>query len=362
MNEISIHSGDPAMTAHARPKREPGSRLSVGFVLTHNFTLLAFSGFVDALRLAADEGDRSRQISCSWSIVSHDMRPIRASCGVEITPTTGLENSGQFDYIVVVGGVLDGRDVHADLKAYLKRADSLSVPLVSVCTGCFVLARLNLFQGRKCCVSWFHVSEFEHRFPEVDATCEELFVIDRDRISCAGGTSVIHLAAHLVEQHCGAAVARKALRIMIEGEQRSPIAPQPQPLWGATSKDFRVRKAMLLMERTLGNPLSCEFIAKHVGLSQRQLERLFRLEMGQTPSDFLMSLRLRNAHDLLQTCREPITDIALQCGFVSRSHFAASFRMKYGHSPSSARSRAKAQGTSAQHESRFSAAGEGGTL
>lgn len=78
MNEISIRGGGPAMTANARPKREPGSRLSMGFPLTHNFTLLAFSGFVDALRLATDEGDRSRQMNCSWSIVSHD---IALPCG-----------------------------------------------------------------------------------------------------------------------------------------------------------------------------------------------------------------------------------------------------------------------------------------
>lgn len=318
------------------------SRLSIGFILTQNFTLLAFSGFVDTLRLAADEGDGSRQIGCTWSIVSPDGLAIRASCGVMVSPTTTLVDPRHFDYIVVVGGVLDGRDIHAELKVYLREADRLSIPLVTVCTGCFVLAKLGLFEGRRCCVSWFHIVEFAHRNPELESTCEEQFVIDRDRISCAGGSSVIHLAAHLVEKHCGPALARKALRIMIEGERRAPSTPQPQPLYGATTSDFRVRKAMLLMERTLSDPVSTEFVARHVGVSRRQLERLFRLQLDQTPSEYQRALRLRHANELLRNCKRSIADIALQCGFANRSHFAASFRLKFGQSPSLARVRVQA--------------------
>lgn len=314
-------------------------KLSIGFILCPNFTLLAFSGFVDTLRLAADEGDGSRQIGCSWSIMSPDGLPIRASCGVQVSPTLALVQPQRFDYIVVVGGVLDGRDIHVGLKDYLREADRLSVPLIAVCTGCFVLAKLGLFEGRRCCVSWFHIVEFMHRHPEVQSTCEELFVIDRDRISCAGGASVMHLAAHLVDQHCGPSLASKALRIMIEGERRTPIAPQPQPLCGVKASDFRVRKAMLLMERTLSEAVSMEFIALHVGVSRRQLERLFKLQLNQTPSEFQRMLRLKTAHELLSNCDESVADIALQCGFTNSSHFSASFRAKFGQSPSFARVR-----------------------
>lgn len=314
-------------------------RLNIGFILAPNFTLLAFSGIVDTLRLAADEFDRSRQINCSWSILSHDMRPIRSSCGVSILPTSELIDPVCFDYIVVVGGVMDGQDLHVKLKTYLQQANGWAVPLVSVCTGCFVLANLGLLRDYRCCVSWFHAAEFGHRFPEIDATSEELFVIDRDRISCAGGVSVIHLAAHLVEKYCGPTAARKALRIMIETKQLPAVTLQPQPLFGANSRDLRVRKALLLMERTLSNPVSTDFIARHVGLSKRQLERLFRTEIQQTPADFFLAMRLNKAQDMLRICKESITGIALECGFTNRSHFAATFRTKYGFSPSLARER-----------------------
>ena len=175
---------------------------------------------------------------------------------------------------------------------------------------------------------------FEARFPQVQASSDELFIIDRDRLTCAGGTSVVQMASHLVASHCGPAHARKALRIMIEDAVLPQMSPQPQPLVAEKTDERRVRKAMLLLERNLGNPLSPAFVARHVGLSLRQLERLFRTELDISPAGFALKLRLANAHQMLLGTRAPIIDIALECGFVNRSHFARSFRAAYGKSPS----------------------------
>lgn len=324
------------MRSHAPTPQD--CRLSVGFVLAPNFTLLAFSAFVDTLRLAADEGDRSRPIRCSWSVLSHDMRPVRASCGITVAPTAELADPRAHDYVVVVGGLLGSPALPAPLQDYLRQAAALDVPLVAVCTGSFMLAQLGLLRNRRCCVSWFHFAEFEARFPQVEASSDQLFVIDQDRLTCAGGTSVVHLAAHLVARHCGAQPAAKALRIMIEQTPLPPAAPQPQPLfWAEKTEERRVRKAMLLIERNLGNPLSSAFVARHVGISARQLERLFKAELGTSPAGFALKLRLASAHLLIATGTEPIADIALQCGFVSHSHFARSFRAAYGKRPSDLR-------------------------
>ena len=94
---------------------------------------------------------------------------------------------------------------------------------------------------------------------------------------------------------------------------------------------------MLLLERNLGNPLSPEFVARHVGLGTRQLERLFKAELGLSPAGFALQLRLANARQLLLHTRAPVSDIALQCGFVNRSHFARSFRAAFGKTPSQLR-------------------------
>lgn len=318
-------------------KRTGLGKLSVAFVLSPKFTLLAFSAFADTLRLAADEGDRSRPIQCHWTILSHDMRPIRASCGVEVLPASELLDPAQFDYVAVVGGLLDGPRPATALLDYLRLAASHGVPLIGVCTGSFVLARLGLLSGRRSCVSWFHHAEFADAFPELDASSDDLFLVDGDRLTCAGGTSVVHLASWLVEKHCGRVQAAKALRIMIEQPRLQANSAQPQPTVGHVTDELRVRKAMLLIERNLANPLSTEFISQHVRLSVRQLERLFKSELGMAPSDWALQLRLRHAYELLRHGRDPIVDVALQCGFVNNSHFARRFRAMFGFAPSEVR-------------------------
>lgn len=319
---------------------KPG--LSIGFILQPDFTLVAFSSFVDALRLAGDEGDRSRQVRCRWAVLSHDMRPIRASCGIEISPSSELGDPGEFDYIVVVGGLLPGgRKLNPRLLSYVRQAGGAGKTLVGVCTGSFILARAGLMKQHRSCVSWFHYRDFVLEFPGHAVTSDQLFVTDRNRISCAGGTSVVHLAAHLIERHVSKPEAQKALRIMIEKAALPSRSPQPQPSFGRETDNPWIRRAMLLMERKAGTRFSVLEIARELHVSARHLERLFHAELGVSPSDFARTLRLRRAHDLLVDTRQPISEVALDTGFADGSHFSRRFRDAYGKSPSQVRREAR---------------------
>ena len=169
--------------------------LSIGFVLTSRFTLCAFANFVDVLRLAADEGDRSRPIRCHWQVLSATGDPVRSSCGVSVQPDAGLGDPARFDYIVVVGGLIDEiARLNPAYVAFLQRASSAGVPLVGVCTGAFVLHAAGLMDGYKCCVSWFHRADFLESFDGLAPVSDQIFVVDRDRITCSGGASSAHLA------------------------------------------------------------------------------------------------------------------------------------------------------------------------
>jgi transcriptional regulator GlxA family with amidase domain len=317
--------------------------LSIGFILQPDFTLLAFAGFIDALRLAADERDGSRPIRCSWAVLSDSDAPIRASCGIHVKPTGVLADPKQFDYLVVVGGLLaGGLRLSPRIVDYLRAAHREGVPLIGICTGSFVLARAGLMRGYRACVSWFHHEEFRREFPDHPAVSSQLFIVDRNRITCAGGTSVVHLAAHLIERHCTRNDAMKALRIMIEKAPLSPRTPQPQPSFAHATENIHVRRAMLMMERNFAAPFSIEAIARRMHVSQRQLERLFRLELGMTPSQFASRLRLQAARDLLIFTTAPIAAIAAECGFADCSHFSRNFRACFGESPSATRAGARA--------------------
>src|SRR5699024_2037836 len=109
-----------------------------------------------------------------------------------------------FDYVVVVGGLLSQQSLpSASTPAFLLHAAAANVPLIALCTGPFALAQAGLMHGRRCCVSWYHYHDLVERYPEVTPVADQLFVVDRNRITCAGGTAAADLAAWLIERHCG---------------------------------------------------------------------------------------------------------------------------------------------------------------
>ncbi|RWH11778.1 MAG: AraC family transcriptional regulator, partial [Mesorhizobium sp.] len=146
------------------------------FLLVRDFTLSPLSLFIDTLRLAGDEGDRSRRVEFDWQIVGERGLPIRASCGVELLPTKAIGNPEDFDNVVVVGGLLDtNRNLSAEKEAFLLRAADKGVPITALCTGSFVLARYGLLDGYSAAVSWFHIKDFRAEFPDVNAHADSLY-------------------------------------------------------------------------------------------------------------------------------------------------------------------------------------------
>lgn len=326
----------PIVGHTARPPLRP--KLRIGFVLAPRFTLIAFAGFIDAIRLAADEGDRSRQRECHWAVLGDGGHPVVSSCGAAVTPWAPMADAADYDYIVVIGGLLhDGQQVFPGTYSFLQSAAERGVPLVGLCTGPFILARAGLLDGYEVCVSWFHKSEFEEEFPDLSVQSDRMFIIDRNRITCAGGTSVVHLAAHLIERHCGRAQALKSLRIMIE-EQPLPIgAWQPEEVITRQARDGLVRDVMLRIEQNLGDTSPVSDFARALGVSARQIERRFMNDVGISPREYRARLRLARSKWMVEHTDRSMTDISLECGFTDSAHFSRSFREAFGMRPSDAR-------------------------
>ena len=332
--------------------------IKVAFVLADRFTLSAFAGFVDVLRLAADEGDRSRPIRCAWAVLGRLGEPIRSSCGLEVLPQKALESPESFDYVVVVGGLLHGgqRLVPGTLP-FLQQAARVGLPLVGVCTGSFVLARAGLLKGHVASVSWLHRDEFAAAFPDVRMAGDRQYVIDRKRITSAGGTSVVHLAAELLQRHVGRAATNKSLRILIQGQQAPSRALQPEPVVTRPANDHLVQQAMLQLEDGLNEAVAVAAVATRLGLSSRQLERRFQADIGLTPREFRLRLRLARAAWLLEHTDLAITQVALDCGCGDASHFARMFLACLGHRPTEWRQQARRAHTSAGNKKRKASKG-----
>jgi len=335
-------SGTTRSASTALPKVAP--RLRVGFLLVPRFTLVAFAGFVDALRLAADEGDRSRQQLCRWAILGDEDAAVASSCGASVRPTAPMESPEDYDYLVVVGGLLHGgQKIPRSLTSFLRDAAACGVKLVGLCTGSFVLARAGLLDGHVACVSWFHREEFVAEFPDCRVISNQMFVVDRDRLTCAGGTSVVHLAAYLIENAIGRASAVKALRIMIEEQPMPSRTLQPEAVLSERSSDSVVHKAMLLLEQQLQSPTPIEQLCQPLGIGRRQLERRFQRDIGLSPAEYRQKLRLERGRWLLQNTDLEVTAVALECGFQDGAHFARVVRRSFGVSPREVRAARRAE-------------------
>lgn len=325
--------GERRTTGRPRLGKE-APRLSVGFILARRFTLGAFANFVDVLRLAADEGDRSRPILCEWTVLSDTMNSVASSCGVVVEPNDRLGDPGKFDYIVVVGGLIDEiPNLSSEYVRYLRRAAAARVPLIGVCTGTFVLHRAGLMDGYRCCVSWFHHADFLEQFDGLRPVSDQIFVVDRDRLTCPGGASTAHLAAFLVEKHIGRGPAAKSLHIMMIDGARVGESPQPSPALDLKTSDPFVRKALLLVQQSLDAPLSVGQIAKHLGIGKRRLERHFRSALGSSPRVAFMDMRLSLARHLIENTSKSFAAIAVECGFCDSSHLSRVFRRRFASLP-----------------------------
>lgn len=311
--------------------------LRVGFILLPRFTLNAFAGFVDSLRLAADQGGRSRMIHCSWEIMG--TKPITSSCGIEVLPKSQYQDPGLFTHIAVCGGnsYLDLEE-DRNLSLYLKKASRLGVKLIGVCTGTFAIARAELLRGESVCVHWNVINEFRQQFPHIEATPDRIFLQSARVITCAGSSGATDMALHLIRQFCGSEKAQQAIRHMILTGVRTSNSPQTHFFEAIHDiRDERVRVAVLTMEQSLNSKLKIDNLAAHLNIGTRQLNRLFLREMNMTAMRYFRIMRLRYANWLLRHTNSSISEIAADCGFSDAAHLSRDFTAHYAQKPSHAR-------------------------
>lgn len=319
----------------------PRPALSIGIVVLPRFTLVAFASFVDTLRLAADEGDRSRPHGCRWTIIGAQRRPVHASCGAELVPWAGYDTAETFDYVAVAGGLLPPRDRplldHAT-RGFLRAMQARGARLIGLCTGSLALAEAGFIApGGRCCVSWYHHDDLRERVPEVEAVSDRLWIEDGRIITCAGGIAAADLAAALVKRHLSQAAAEKSLHIMLVDTPRPARTAQPLPPKLSDAADQRVRRVVLVMEQNMSHPPPVEHLARVAAVSRRQLERLFRAAFGRGVQQFGRDLRLQYAVWLLAGGRAPVSEVAARCGFGDAAHFSRVFRAAFGRPPSGVR-------------------------
>ena len=315
--------------------RSSEADLSVAFLLSPDFTLLPLAGFIDAMRHAADEADRSRQIYCRWTCLSATDEPIRSSCGLEVVPWGPLKDPERYDYLVVVGGLLRSMDhLHPGTLEFIRQAAGAGRTVVGLCTGSFIMARAGLMKGRRCAVHTHHRGDFVARYPDSVPVVNEIYVKDGPFITCPGGTAAIDLAVDILCARCGKSRGMKGLTALVVDEHRSArhIARLPDRDFEDCG-DWRVERAVHLMRHNLGRPMRIEDLAGEIGSTVLQLERAFRRHTGKPPSAVWRGMRLQHSRWRLLNTTRSVAEIAFECGFSDSSHFSRWFKREFGLPP-----------------------------
>jgi len=313
------------------------STTRIAFYLVPQFSLLAFSSALDAIRMA---NHNSGQKLYSWTLVSSDGEPVSCSGGLSFSVDHGANTREIYDAVFVCGG-LNVHVIHDEPgMQWLKQLDKQKVVLGAICTGTYLLARAELLNDYRCTIHWENLAAAREEFPQLVISAE-LFEIDRNRYTCAGGTAPLDMMLSEIRNRHGAALATRISEQFMCERIRDQNDRQRVPLTqriGANQP--KLAEAVSLMEANIEEPMTLDELSHHVGLSRRQLERLFQRYLHCVPTRYYLELRLERARQLLLQSSMPIVDIALACGFISAPHFSKCYRDTFSLPPRDERRRA----------------------
>lgn len=311
----------------AAPKELP---LRIGLILIPNFSMIAFTAAVEPLRLANRASGRSLY---EWHLFSVDGRPVTASNGISLTPEGDLEKASAMPVVIVCSGVEVQKNTNKAVISWLRRVARKGAEVGALCTGSHILACAGLLDGYRCTIHWENLAAFVEDFPEIEVT-SELFEIDRNRFTCAGGTAAIDMMLNVISlQHGHELAASVADQFMHERIRDQHDHQRMSLLVRLGVRHPKLLSVIEVMEKNLEEPLNRIDLARDANLSTRQLERLFRKYLNRSPARYYLELRLDKARLLLLQTNMSIIDVALACGFVSASHFSKCYRDYYGRTP-----------------------------
>ncbi len=300
------------------------------FVLLDNFTMLSFASALESLRIANRMADRELY---AWRLVGEGGDAVTCSAGTVFKLDGDLDELSRDDTALICGGVDIQAATTRRLLGWVRREARKGLMIGGLCTAAFTLARAGLLDGKKATIHWENADSFSEEFENVQLT-KSVFVIDGNRVTTAGGTASIDLMLKIIADDHGEelanAVADQLIYSSIRTDQDTQRLSVPTRIGVRHPK---LSQVIQMMEANIEEPISPSNLAKDVGMSTRQLERLFRRYLSRSPKRYYMELRLQKARNLLMQTDMSVINVALACGFASPSHFSKCYRAHYDTTP-----------------------------
>lgn len=300
------------------------------FLLLHDFSVLSMSSAIETLRIANRiSGEKIFNIA----LCTVDGKPVSSSLGKGLVVDCGLPDVTHKDTIIICGGANIQSASTRSIVSWLRRASRQGARIGGLCTGAYTMARAGILNGKRATIHWENRDSFVEEFPDVKLT-DYAFVIDGNRLTTAGGTASIDLMLNIissrVDEQLSEDVSQQLLYSKIRLIQNTARISRIDRLH---LRHPILSKTVQLMEKNVENPIHISILANDAHISTRQLERLFKKHLSQSPAQYYMEIRLNRARNLLLQTSMSVINVAIACGFSSASHFSKNYKKRFSSSP-----------------------------
>ena len=301
----------------------------IAFLLLPGTSMACLSAAVSVLSNANKLAEKTLY---RWTLSSRDGDAVLSDEGFEVSVQQSMSglDPARLDKLIVCGGQACE---DSQILRWLRQAGSFNLSIGAFGAGSYPLARAGLLDDYCCTTHWEYLAAMQEEYPRL-LLSSQLYVVDKNRFSCAGGSDVQDLLLYFVGTDHGQTLAMAISDMLI---CRTRLSSEPQRMGHSRQHSVYMpvclQDAILLMESNIEEPLSLQEISDLLGISRRQVERLFRKYLDSQPSRYYMELRLNRARDLLQKTSKSITEISIACGFSSTSHFSKNVKDQFGCSP-----------------------------
>jgi len=292
--------------------------------------MATFAVAIESLRIANRVAGQNLY---RWTLASEDGHSATASNGITLLVDMGLDPVLRDDTLMVCGGLDIRAATTRPVLNWLRREARKGASMGGLCTASYTLAKAGLLDGRKCTIHWENHDSFEEEFLEVELT-KAIYTVDGNRYSAAGGTSSLDLMLNVIASDHGQDLANAVADQLIYTSIRTDRDEQRLSIPTRIGvRHPKLSNVIQMMEENIEEPVSPSMLARDVGMSTRQLERLFRRYLNRSPKRYYMEIRLQKARNLLMQTDMSVINVALACGFASPSHFSKCYRAHYETTP-----------------------------
>ena len=306
------------------------------FALVEEFSHLAFSCAVEPLRIA---NFLSGEKLYEWSLASLNGIDAKSSNEVVTQVQHSFQTVPQCDQLFVLSGLHMQDHVSPDVLNLIRHSSRHGTPVGGLCSAAWILAEAGVLDGSSAAIHWDYHDSFVEKFPNIELV-PSVFVSDAPYITASGGTATADLMLHLIARDHGMELSEAVADQMVYASARGSTARQTTSVQARNGmRNEKLMHAIRLMRESIEYPMTTAEIADEVGISSRQLERLFGQHMNRSPKKYFMELRMERARHLLIQTDASVAEVALACGFDSPGHFSRVYRTAFGIAPVAQRSR-----------------------